>query len=410
MTRARGDRRGFSLVEVLVASAVLAAGAWALLALIQSNYRETVLELRREAARTAAGNMLGKLSSTRFADIEKEFGPGAKHALDPLGSRLLNKVPVADIVQGMETRVKLMRSPSDPGSGHLEVRLVYREEEDRERTFVLGRTMTDPARAGRLGDAVRGEQQPENLVERASIGLGSRSYGLTRTGAAPAAGVPYSPAQEEALQSLLAALPADSFARVAMRIAKLDARDGHFDLDWTRLVATAARSGWDPVLRELASTKVPDGEYAVHWDVVPLRDPSGARIKRKTGNATVYMLTKLDGTDYFLIRMEPGEAAPVTLNDEPAREMVTTAVAAAGREGIKRREVQEVTALFTASRVHLVHQPIDALGRAGRYEPRMLVWTPSESGSSDLLDQARAERALAKAVKMVGLDPKEAGW
>ena len=50
MTRARGDRRGFSLVEVLVASAVLAAGAWALLALIQSNYRETVLELRREAA------------------------------------------------------------------------------------------------------------------------------------------------------------------------------------------------------------------------------------------------------------------------------------------------------------------------------------------------------------------------
>ena len=406
MTRARGER-GFSLVELLIASAVLATGAWALLALIQSNYRETVLELRREAARTAAGNLLGRLSGTRFSDLEKEFAPGAKHALDPLSSGLLKQVPVAGVVLGMQTRVKLLRAPADPGSGHLEVRIVYSDEEERERTFVLGRTMTDPARAGRLGDSVRGEQAPENLVERAALGLGNRTraYGFAPGDAAAA---PYSAAQAEALQTLLAALPADSFARVVMRIAKLDARDGRLDLDWPRLVGIAARSGWESVLREIASTRVPDGEYAVHWDVVPLHDPPGARVRHQPGTATVYMLDALGGPTYYLIRMEPGEAAPVTLNDEPAREMQVSAVTAP-RDGLRRREVQEVTALLTRGRVHLVHQPVDALGRAGRNEPRMLVWTP-DAGSADLLDQRRAERALAQAVALVGLEPRDTAW
>lgn len=376
-------RSGFSLIEVLLASAVLATSMVTVFGLIAWSRRVGQESVTRALAQTVAADTMARLSGEPFEKLEKRFGPGSFGKVDPTQDPVLKR---AITYMAGETGMRALDVRADfrllpAGPGYLQVAVSFPTRGDERASVVVSRLLPTPALS-----SYSLESGPHSLVKRANAPL-----------AAAAADTPVTRANDGLFFSLLQRTATSSVARFLDLAMSADRRDHKYDLDWTRVVDVRLEEDaqWRALMDKLDGADVPDGVYDVTEDALDLRG-------KGAGRATLYTLRDMSDHEHFLVRRDaPGGGT--TLGRAAARDVGALPIIGLWRdELVAPREPSSAQVLATAHRVFIAHDRFDAGGRLIPFAPRMGVFTAPET-MDPFAVSGSFTTFLFKAVRMAGL-------
>ena len=375
----RRSRAGFSLVEVVLASAVLATSMVTVMGLISWTRRVAAEAAKRELAQTVATDTMTRLSGEPFERLVASYGPGTHGGTDPRRDPLLRQATsyMANESGAGTLEVRADFRPLPDGPGYLQVSVSYPLEGDRSDNVVMSRLLPTPATS-----SYSLESGPNSLVKRAAAPLG------TSVDASPAAR-----ASDQLFFSLLkkmAGSPAAAFLDMAMTA---DRRDHKYDLDWSRVVNPTLEDAdqWKAIERALGGDGVPDGVYDLTED----------RFERSGRIATLWTLRDMNDRERFVVQIQESDARRI--GEQPARELGAYAISGlVGQDAAAPREPSSARITATSSRVWMTFDRFDANGSRVPFARRLGVFSAPEE-MDPFAPSASLYAFLPKAARLSGL-------
>ena len=345
-------RRGFTLVEVLIAGAVVASGLSFAYGLVQWSRRVAEQAARRDLSRTVATSALARLSSESFDLLARNFGSGVARRGDPAADKVLARSLeyMKQDVRQADLEVRADFRPAAGGNGFLQVAVSYPTGPESRDAVVLSRFLPNP--------------------EFATLARNSGSFNTTAW--APlsdsATASPLTRGNDALYRALLARVPTSELARALDAAMTLDRRDGKYDLDWTELARPGLEPAeeWRRLERALSGESLPDGIYALSEQ--PL-DPGSHKsaLRRRPARLTLLSLRDARDVEHFVLRQDFTDAVipAVQLGAQAARDPGALEV----RQWLGDGEARPVPApvslsgLVAGRRVWLFSDQLDGTGR-----------------------------------------------
>lgn len=412
MTRAR---RGASLIDILVAAAILGVGGIATLVLMSQNTARTRRALEDYWAHRVATADLGKHAMSSFGALEQRFG--SDHAARAFFKKTDPAAKASGIPDSFRDSMKLERSmrfwrpATMPEIGYLESTISYVSADGAPREVRISKLVVQPRlyASSPLSTNPGAPERPggeTGAAAPADAGGRDADPGLAM-GEPSAALEPDEPEDPVARRDYVdevtemvhdanhrGQLGADVHKLAATFQATAAGRSGRYD--WTRIGGLSFDADYRLKLIDevLAAVPVPDGTYAYTY-----REESFA-VEHKPHPVLIYDLSEADGVAYLLARVSERDAADAwkiegrTAIDLGFHRVTAKAGAKAGAKPAARATWARVWA--TRTRVYAFATRHDADGRLLPDANELTIRTLPEPVEGTALPQVR--------------DPRIPGW